>query len=910
MRAEEISRSDPFQSASRNQGVEGAEPEEAAFLNAFKAAAPVRATPADYAGNDFPLARSITLTDAQALSDWVGATDPLDYYVFRTNEAVDFGLVLGGLSSDLDVALLDSNKNLLVWSTSTGTAVEKIRRQIAAGTYYIKVFQGNASASSGYSMQVGFRSPPKLVTPLPDKAFPEGKTTIYTLPASSFKDPDGNAITYSATLSNGASLPGWLSFNPSTLTFTGKPPDGTSDITVLVKATDENGQASDDFVISTPKENQSPYVNNPPPNVSATEKSFWTYRVPEDVFKDPDGDTLTYSVKMTNGSSWPGWLAFNASTRTFSGTVPEGTGMIGIDLTATDPKGGAALHRLQIDTPAAVAEDDFGSTAATAGALTFGTPVNGKIEKTGDTDWLAVTLTGGQKYTISMEGRPLADSRVRLSDAGGKIIAESNDGGDNGDARLIVTPSKSGTYYVQAMANGGSGIGEYRLLVEQGTKTIIVANPYSDADIELLQGADQGTHPVNGTDHISYDFGAVKDKNGVRRSFDVRSVSDGVVVSLREDLKNVVDQSEGYANFVTVRNNNGTYTTYAHLDMGGVIPSLNDTVSQGEIIGKSGQSGYTSTPHLHIQFGSSIRGSGYQYATGLNDETSLIAFSKTAGMFTGGGGGGGGVESGKLVTGSEEEDELTGGAGNDTLTGLSSSDLLDGGGGDDWIDGGAGNDNLTGGLGADTIIGGPADNSATSDDDVIQSGDGNDLVYGYNGADWIFSGADDDTVYAGIGNDTVLGGRGDDYVYGGQGDDSILPALDNDTVESGLGNDTILAGQGNDLILAGKGNDVLMGGLGDDTLHGAMGDDIIEGNAGSDSLVGGAGADEFVFSGAFGADTIADFKAAEGDSLRLEAGATYSVASTASGARIDVVNGGSILLMGVSSAEVTAAIFT
>lgn len=45
----------------------------------------------------------------------------------------------------------------------------------------------------------------------------------------------------------------------------------------------------------------------------------------------------------------------------------------------------------------------------------------------------------------------------------------------------------------------------------------------------------------------------------------------------------------------------GTYFILAHLEKGSVNVSVGDYVEQGMLIGKVGNSGTTSEPHLHIQ---------------------------------------------------------------------------------------------------------------------------------------------------------------------------------------------------------------------------------------------------------------------------------------------------------------------
>jgi len=73
----------------------------------------------------------------------------------------------------------------------------------------------------------------------------------FTVPDSTFIDDDGNStLTYSATLSNGGALPTWLSFNPSTRTFSGTPMAlGSIGLKVIVTDT-ANATASCTFTLN------------------------------------------------------------------------------------------------------------------------------------------------------------------------------------------------------------------------------------------------------------------------------------------------------------------------------------------------------------------------------------------------------------------------------------------------------------------------------------------------------------------------------------------------------------------------------------------------------------------------------------------------------------------------------------
>ena len=55
------------------------------------------------------------------------------------------------------------------------------------------------------------------------------------------------------------------------------------------------------------------------------------------------------------------------------------------------------------------------------------------------------------------------------------------------------------------------------------------------------------------------------------------------------------------ANYIIVLHDDGSYAEYMHLKQNGVVVNLDDQVEQGQLIGYSGNTGFTSGPHLHFQ---------------------------------------------------------------------------------------------------------------------------------------------------------------------------------------------------------------------------------------------------------------------------------------------------------------------
>jgi hypothetical protein len=67
------------------------------------------------------------------------------------------------------------------------------------------------------------------------------------------------------------------------------------------------------------------------------EDAAFSFQVPASTFADVDtGDTLTYTATRSDGTPLPAWLAFDATTRTFSGTpVNADVGSLNLKVTAS-----------------------------------------------------------------------------------------------------------------------------------------------------------------------------------------------------------------------------------------------------------------------------------------------------------------------------------------------------------------------------------------------------------------------------------------------------------------------------------------------------------------------------------------------------------------------------------------------
>ena len=195
-------------------------------------------------------------------------------------------------------------------------------------------------------------------------------------------------------------------------------------------------------------------------------------------------------------------------------------------------------------------------------------------------------------------------------------------------------------------------------------------------------------------------------------------------------------------------------------------------------------------------------------------------------------------------------DRLYGGEGRDHLSGGDGDDMLDGGDEDDTLNGGAGADVLTGGAGTDTAsyagsmevvvrlhsmqaMGGDAegdifDDTATNTYTVLDEDEEEQEVTETVPDIVNLVGSGNDDILAGDSrNNDIRGGGGHDTIYGGPGgsyddsdnDDMLYGATGDDKIYGGRGGDTLDGGPGDDLLVGGPGVDTFMGGPGSDTIH-------------------------------------------------------------------------------------------
>jgi len=119
--------------------------------------------------------------------------------------------------------------------------------------------------------------------------------------------------------------------------------------------------------------------------------------------------------------------------------------------------------------------------------------------------------------------------------------------------------------------------------------------PYESGTSQVVTQGYNGKSTHKGKRKYSIDF-------GLKKGTKVLASRGGVVVKIKEDSDKAGFSEEfaKYGNFVTIEHDDSTLGTYYHLQKNGAMVNVGDKVKAGSFIGYSGNTGYSSGPHLHF----------------------------------------------------------------------------------------------------------------------------------------------------------------------------------------------------------------------------------------------------------------------------------------------------------------------
>ena len=143
--------------------------------------------------------------------------------------------------------------------------------------------------------------------------------------------------------------------------------------------------------------------------------------------------------------------------------------------------------------------------------------------------------------------------------------------------------------------------------------------PYGDAvSFPVLQGyGAKLSH--RGAEEFTVDF-------GMPEGTLVHAAREGIVIGVEETHEQACWASGcgDFANFVAVLHADGTTGEYYHLARESVLVEVGDSVARGQVLARSGNTGYTTVPHLHFGV--------YRAAHGGSSQSISVRFTTRSGI--------------------------------------------------------------------------------------------------------------------------------------------------------------------------------------------------------------------------------------------------------------------------------------
>jgi murein DD-endopeptidase MepM/ murein hydrolase activator NlpD len=140
----------------------------------------------------------------------------------------------------------------------------------------------------------------------------------------------------------------------------------------------------------------------------------------------------------------------------------------------------------------------------------------------------------------------------------------------------------------------------------QHDPSVVYDLPYQGT-YEVTQGF-HGTFSHTEDDEYAVDW-------GMPAGTPLYAAREGIVIATRSTMSKgggARDKFGGLQNFIWIRHSDGTIASYDHLKQGGVVVKVGERVSRKQLIGYSGNTGFSDRAHLHFVITRPVDGFRYQ----------------------------------------------------------------------------------------------------------------------------------------------------------------------------------------------------------------------------------------------------------------------------------------------------------
>lgn len=194
-------------------------------------------------------------------------------------------------------------------------------------------------------------------------------------------DPDGSEIYYTAYRAGTTSLPSWMTFDNTTVTFDGLAPSNENNFEIVLHASDYYGYSDVAQSFRIVIGSHSFVLVDPLPQINATARDQISYNIPISGLR-LDGNSVSaanitdVSVDLSNNT----YLSYDASSRTISGTLPSelpNTGDLELPVTFTSAYNNTLIANITLN----IIPQLFASNALPSYNITGGKPFTGDLSQ-------------------------------------------------------------------------------------------------------------------------------------------------------------------------------------------------------------------------------------------------------------------------------------------------------------------------------------------------------------------------------------------------------------------------------------------------------------------------------------------------------------------------------------------------